>query len=547
MVASLELDVADPLVRGEARHELDPVGVEPRRDRRRRRASPGPDRRTRAPTARASASPGARDRREASARPRRPCSSHTRAQPRRAARRARSRSALREQPLVGPGEERVEDVTRLVRADEHRLHVERAQRPEQLAPTTPRARCLRAFASLRGQPDADAAAGLRVGERHDDAADVGEALLPDRVADDDGDDLPAALERADPLVARRLLEEVRDDEEEGARRQVAPVLGEVARARARACSPAPRTAGRGRGDRARARSEAGARTCRPPRRGRGSRAGPARRRRCRRSGARPHAPPPACSTTASRRRRRPSTAAGRTARRHAAPPRRSARGRRTRRCRCASESRADAYQSIRFTSSPGWYGREPATSDPWPRRWLCRPPNASPSTRRRWMSGKVAPVKRRRRRPALSSGRGASSRALRRGTHRRAPSQPISRAVATKLGVKTIRCMTTGRKSRSTSTGVTKLAAVHQRPRPRRALERERAAHRRADRDAVGLARRAHEPDHPASEQRVDVDVGHRAPELLDLVERDHAAAATRAGAQSRCSSTIRSSSSSPG
>src|SRR5947209_9737263 len=56
---------------------------------------------------------------------------------------------------------------------------------------------------------------------------------------------------------------------------------------------------------------------------------------------------------------------------------------------CAAESFADAAQSIASTSSPGWYGREPATSLPIPRRALCIAPNATPITRRRAVSGQV--------------------------------------------------------------------------------------------------------------------------------------------------------------
>ena len=56
----------------------------------------------------------------------------------------------------------------------------------------------------------------------------------------------------------------------------------------------------------------------------------------------------------------------------------------------AAESFADAAQSIQATSSPGWYSRALATSDPIPRRALRTPPNASPITRRRGTSGKTA-------------------------------------------------------------------------------------------------------------------------------------------------------------
>src|SRR5438067_622940 len=64
----------------------------------------------------------------------------------------------------------------------------------------------------------------------------------------------------------------------------------------------------------------------------------------------------------------------------------------------AAERRADDGQSIQAASSPIWYSREPATSEPVPRRALLTPPNAGPTTRRRGMSGNVPAVTLRRRR-----------------------------------------------------------------------------------------------------------------------------------------------------
>src|SRR5512144_994061 len=60
----------------------------------------------------------------------------------------------------------------------------------------------------------------------------------------------------------------------------------------------------------------------------------------------------------------------------------------------AVERRADAAQSMESMSSPGRYGRDPATSVPEPRRRLFIVPYESPITRRRGTSGKVrrAPV-----------------------------------------------------------------------------------------------------------------------------------------------------------
>ena len=54
------------------------------------------------------------------------------------------------------------------------------------------------------------------------------------------------------------------------------------------------------------------------------------------------------------------------------------------------ESLAEAAQSIESTSSPGRYGREPATSEPVPRRALCIAPNERPIRRRRGTSGNVS-------------------------------------------------------------------------------------------------------------------------------------------------------------
>ena len=51
--------------------------------------------------------------------------------------------------------------------------------------------------------DGDDAAGLRVGVRDRDRADVREGALPDGILDDDGDELPAVLERLLPRVQIR--------------------------------------------------------------------------------------------------------------------------------------------------------------------------------------------------------------------------------------------------------------------------------------------------------------------------------------------------------
>ena len=84
---------------------------------------------------------------------------------------------------------------------------------------------------VRGQRGYPNVTGLPVDERDGEAGDIGKALLPDRILEDNRDDLEPALERVQPFVAARQREEVRDDEEERAAGQVAALLGEV-------CEPA---------------------------------------------------------------------------------------------------------------------------------------------------------------------------------------------------------------------------------------------------------------------------------------------------------------------
>src|SRR5215218_2635128 len=215
----------------------------------------------------------------------------------------------------------------------------------------------------------------------------------------------------------------------------------------------------------------------------------------------------------------------------------------------ASESLADAAQSIAATSSPGTYGRDPATSDPRPRRTLRMPPNERPTIRRRWTSGNVRREagKLRRRlddadhqdgraqpgRPyeltgrtdrtspptryslaavpnasasSCSPGRGATSRHWARNSSA-AASHPVARACAMKLGANTIRWKSTGMKSRSTSPGVT-----YVRP--------ESSAHARAARSSARLPR-TDEPHGPALHDLVDVDRLDGLAQLVDLGEHD--------------------------
>jgi hypothetical protein len=78
-----------------------------------------------------------------------------------------------------------------------------------------------------GEVDGNDAAGLRVGVWNRDRADVRERSLPDGVLDDDGDELPAMLERLLPGRRLRRRQEVGDDEDERLGRQVALVLVEI--------------------------------------------------------------------------------------------------------------------------------------------------------------------------------------------------------------------------------------------------------------------------------------------------------------------------------
>src|SRR5204862_4777600 len=57
-----------------------------------------------------------------------------------------------------------------------------------------------------------------------------------------------------------------------------------------------------------------------------------------------------------------------------------------------ADSRAVAAQSIARMSSPARYGRDPAMSEPVPRRALRMPPNESPISRRLGVSGKTTSV-----------------------------------------------------------------------------------------------------------------------------------------------------------
>ena len=69
------------------------------------------------------------------------------------------------------------------------------------------------------QTDVPDGSGVRVDERHDDAVDAREASLPDRILDDDRDEIPASRQRLDQQVAARRNEEVGKNEKEASGRK----------------------------------------------------------------------------------------------------------------------------------------------------------------------------------------------------------------------------------------------------------------------------------------------------------------------------------------
>src|SRR4051812_39948305 len=196
----------------------------------------------------------------------------------------------------------------------------------------------------------------------------------------------------------------------------------------------------------------------------------------------------------------------------------------------AAESRADAPQSIARTSSPGRYAREPITSKPRPRRALRIEPNASPISRRRGTSGKVAS-------PWANSASadrqdlGLRSRLRARRVLEAAPLQLVHRGRPPELpGLDEERRREDDAVADDRQEEVVHVvrhgvvASVDERPGAHCPLERERAAHRCSDRDRVELTGGAHEIDYPALEDLVDVDLAHRTLERLDVRQREHGA-----------------------
>ena len=321
----------------------------------------------------------------------------------------------------------------LVRRDKHRLEVEPAQHPgtyrrgRVLVPLQAPRRRLRPRSAPRRRPPA----GRRgVGANgYDDAADLREALLPHGVLHHDRD----ASQRRPARVAN-----------------VARAARGSPRRRRRTFPPARRAYG-GQLLEAACEGVAGASegtvevepvqlslalrrhpVGRPPA---PSRYPAARARRGALSAISGRRPPAASPATATLGEEPPSTAAGRRAPRPAAPRRRSARGRRTR--RCPAPGKASPRQPVDRMSSPGRYGREPATSDPVRgARCACRRRQARPGATR--IERKGGGTRRARPAPrAPSPGRGASSRQRSRKLQRpRASRLPRHGHEA---GVKTIR------------------------------------------------------------------------------------------------------------
>ena len=169
----------------------------------------------------------------------------------------------------------------------------------------------------------------------------------------------------------------------------------------------------------------------------------------------------------------------------------------------------------------------PAVSDPRPRRALRCAPNGLPTSRRRgdqregeppahsprWdVAGARAPSQ-------SGAGRGASSR--QRCQTRRAISSASRSASERNSGSSSSRCATTGANSSSTSSGSAWSRPCTSAHAAGRALEREAAAHRRAERDELDLARRTDQRNDPALHDRVDVDVIDRLLQLEHVCDRD--------------------------
>ena len=171
----------------------------------------------------------------------------------------------------------------------------------------------------------------------------------------------------------------------------------------------------------------------------------------------------------------------------------------------------------RGSGRPAGTGREPATSEPCPRRMLVCPPNAEPSRRRRGQSGTGAD-----RAPGRSPGVTARGRAedaelvlrvgLRtrhalearaRGTARAPRPGRARRASARNAGVKTMRCAEHGQEERLDVVGLHVVAPVEQRPRPRRPARARGSPGPSAERNVSSSSRVAlHELDDPAAGSR---------------------------------------------
>ena len=195
--------------------------------------------------------------------------------------------------------------------------------------------------------------------------------------------------------------------------------------------------------------------------------------------------PSASTATAAAARRGSSTAAGRARARRAARRRRAARARRTRRGRVAAERRAVAPQSIVETGSPGRYG---------PRAdHLAAGPAAVRAEVAERQTGQRVP-RNERERLATASGHGrqlsqsgAGGGAIARQRSFTCASAVVARERAGLGGVRRGEQQAVAEHREEQLLDVLRqdvVAALEQRPGPRRSLERQAAADRRADLDA---------------------------------------------------------------
>src|ERR671918_465889 len=129
-------------------------------------------------------------------------------------------------PELRPFEERGEDLVTLAGGDEDGVEVEGAKPlEERVQPRLVRLPPDLGLSPLEADRQNPPCRGIA--QRHDDAAHVRETLLPDRVLDHDRHEVPTMLDGGQPQLTGRRRDEVREEEDERARRHRARVLGEV--------------------------------------------------------------------------------------------------------------------------------------------------------------------------------------------------------------------------------------------------------------------------------------------------------------------------------